>query len=406
VNDQSPKSQPAPDADLVSRLGLNRIDVRRFSRKQQILAGAGALVVLLILFFTLRGGPRHEYLTQEVTRGDLHVTVSATGTLQPKDQVDVGAEVSGRIDAIDVDFNSRVKKGQELARINTDQIQAQLSQARATLAQAQATLQESARIRTRFGALLRSKAVSPQDVDTANANYQRAVAGVNLGAAQVKQMMTSLSKATIYSPINGVVLDRKVEVGQTVVAAMTTPVLFTLASDLSEMELDVDIDEADVGQIHNGAPATFTVDAYPSRKFTARLVSLHNAPKTVQGVVTYQGVLTVSNPGGLLKPGMTATSEISAASVQNALLVPNSALRFIPPEDVKAKAPETPAANGQSAGRVWVVQGSKIVPRDLKLGATNGRSTIVLSGDLSPGDQVATDIKGAESSPPSSSSGP
>jgi HlyD family secretion protein len=406
VNDQSSKSQPAPDADLVSRLGLNRIDVRRFSRKQQILAGVGALVVLLILFFSLRGGPRHEYLTQEVTRGDLHVTVSATGTLQPKDQVDVGAEVSGRIDAIDVDFNSRVKKGQELARINTDQIQAQLSQARATLAQAQATLQESSRIRTRFRALLRSKAVSPQDVDTANANYQRAVAGVNLGAAQVKQMMTSLSKATIYSPINGVVLDRKVEVGQTVVAAMTTPVLFTLASDLSEMELDVDIDEADVGQIHNGAPATFTVDAYPSRKFTARLVSLHNAPKTVQGVVTYQGVLIVSNPGGLLKPGMTASAEISAASVHDALLVPNAALRFLPPNDVKDKAPPMPPTNGQSTGRVWLQQGRSVVPRDLKLGATNGRSTVVLSGELSPGDAVVTDLKGADTSPSSSSSGP
>lgn len=404
MNDHSPAQ---PDADLVHRLGLNKLDISRFSRRQKILGGAGTLIVLAILFSLLRGGPKHEYITQPVKRGDLTVTVSATGTLQPKDQVDVGAEISGRIDALYVDFNSHVKKGQELARINTDQLQAQLSQARASLAQAQATLQESSRIRTRFGALIKSKAISPQDLDTANANYQRAVAGVGLASAQMRQMQTSLAKATIYAPMDGVVLDRKVSAGQTVVAAMTTPVLFTLASDLSEMELDVDIDEADVGQIHAGAAASFTVDAYPSRKFSARLVSLHNAPKTVQGVVTYQGVLIVSNPGGLLKPGMTATAEIKAQDVKDQLLVPNAALRFVPPDDVKANAPEAPAAvNGSSTGRVWLHQGASLVARDLKLGATDGRNTVAVSGQLSPGDALATDIKGAASSPPSSSSGP
>lgn len=399
-------SSAKPDADLVHRLGLDRLDVRRFSRRQQILFGTGALVVLIVLYFMFRGGPRHEYLTQPVTRGDLTVTVSATGTLQPKDQVDVGAEISGRIDALYVDFNDHVKKGERLARINTDQLQAQLAQTRASLAQSRATLEESGRIRTRFGALIKSKAVSPQDLDTANANYARAVAGVNLASAQMQQIQTSLSKATVYAPIDGVVLDRKVSAGQTVVAAMTTPVLFTLASDLSEMELDVDIDEADVGQIHDGAAASFTVDAYASRKFSARLVSLHNAPKTVSGVVTYQGVLIVSNPGGLLKPGMTATAEIRAASVHDALRVPNAALRFIPPEDVKAKAPPIPVgANGSSAGRVWLLHGNTLEARDLKLGPTDGRNTVIVSGAVTPGDALATDIKGAEPSP-SSSSGP
>lgn len=397
---------PSADADLVSRLGLNKIDVRRFSGRQQILAGVGAAVVLLLLFFWLRSGPRHEYVTQDVVRSDITVTVSATGTLQPQDQVDVGAEISGRIDALYVDFNSHVKKGQPLAHINTDQLQAQLAQARATLAQSEATLRESSRVRRRFGALIKSKAISPQDLDTANANYERAVAGVSLASAQVRQTETSLSKATVYAPIDGVVLDRKVSAGQTVVAAMTTPVLFTLASDLSEMELDVDIDEADVGQIHTGAPATFTVDAYANRKFGATLISLHNAPKTVQGVVTYQGVLIVSNPGGLLKPGMTATAEIRAASVRSALVVPNAALRFLPPEDVKLAMPAQKTTTGSNEGRVWVKNGGRIEPRDLKLGATNGRYTVVVSGPIAPDDQVVTDIKGAESSPPSSSSGP
>jgi HlyD family secretion protein len=394
---------PGPDADLVTRLGLNRIDVRRFSRRQQIALGVGVLVVLYVLYAMFSGGPRHEYVTQPVTRGDLMVTVSATGTLQPRDQVDVGAEISGRIDSITVDFNSRVKKGQELARINTDQLQAQLAQTRATLAQSQATLQESSRVRTRFGALIKSKAISPQDLDTANANYARALAGVSLASAQMKQIQTSLSKATIYAPIDGVVLDRKVSVGQTVVAAMTTPVLFTLASDLSQMELDVDVDEADVGQIRMGAPASFTVDAYPSRKFSATLISLHNAPKTVQGVVTYQGVLIVANPEELLKPGMTATAEIQASSVHNVLLIPNAGLRFVPPFDIKAPAP-APKASG--SGRVWVLSGGTIAPRDLKLGATDGRSTVVRGGELSPDDAVVTDIKGAGTSQPSSSSAP
>ncbi len=396
---------PPPDADLVARLGLNRIDVRRFSRRQQIAIGIGALIVLYIVWSLFRGAPPHEYVTQPVQRGDLTVTVSATGTLQPQDQVDVGAEISGRIDSITVDFNSHVKKGQELARINTDQLQAQLAQTRATLAQSQATLQESSRIRMRFGALIKSKAISPQDLDTANANYLRANAGVGLAQAQMRQIQTSLAKATVYSPIDGVVLDRKVSVGQTVVAAMTTPVLFTLASDLHEMELDVDVDEADVGQIRIGAAASFTVDAYPQRKFTAKLISLHNAPKTVQGVVTYQGVLTVANPESLLKPGMTATSEIQASAVHGALLVPNAALRFVPPADVKAVA--APAAtSGGNSGRVWVKSGLGIAPRDLKLGATDGRSTVVLHGDLTTNDQVITDIKGAALSQPSSSSGP
>jgi HlyD family secretion protein len=221
----------------------------------------------------------------------------------------------------------------------------------------------------------------------------RAKAGVGLARAQVQQDETLLSKATIYSPIDGVVLDRKVSAGQTVVAAMTTPVLFTLASDLNQMELDVDIDEADVGQVRAGTTANFTVDAYPTRKFPAKLVSVHNAPKTVQGVVTYEGVLLVTNEGGLLKPGMTATAEIDAAHVKNAMLVPNTALRYVPPDEIKAKAPPPPPSmNGMSAGRVWTVDGASLKPHDIRLGPTDGRSTEVLSGDLKPGDAVVTDL--------------
>jgi HlyD family secretion protein len=383
---------PVPDHDIASRLELDRKPRSRWRRRLWWIGGA-AVLVLGSAWMLMRPAVPHSYVTKPVTRGDLAVTVSATGTLAPRDQVDVGAEVSGRIDALMVDFNDHVKKGEELARINTDQIKAQLQQARATLAQAEATLQQMTQTHDRYVALEKGNALSKEQLNISVGDLARAKAGVGLARAQVQQDETLLSKATIYSPIDGVVLDRKVSAGQTVVAAMTTPVLFTLASDLNQMELDVDIDEADVGQVRAGTTANFTVDAYPTRKFPAKLVSVHNAPKTVQGVVTYEGVLLVTNEGGLLKPGMTATAEIDAAHVKNAMLVPNTALRYVPPDEIKAKAPPPPPSmNGMSAGRVWTVDGASLKPHDIRLGPTDGRSTEVLSGDLKPGDAVVTDL--------------
>ncbi|HEX3945611.1 MAG TPA: efflux RND transporter periplasmic adaptor subunit [Rhizomicrobium sp.] len=381
--------KPSPDEDISSRLGIGG-RVRGLSRRSWILIGLGILALIIFALVFLRKGPNADYVTQDVTRGPLSVTVSATGTLQPRDQVDVGAEVSGRIDALYVDYNDHVKKGEKLAKINTDQIEAQLAQSRASLATAQATLTQTSQNFPRTMALAKSNAASKQDLDNARADMLRARANVNLAAAQVRANETLLSKATIYSPIDGVVLDRKVSQGQTVVAAMTTPVLFTLASDLSQMELDVDIDEADVGQVHPGEKASFTVDAYPGRQFDATLVSIHSAPKTVQGVVTYQGVLLVSNPNGLLKPGMTATAQITASRLADALLIPNAALRFVPATGT-TNAP--PAPNAQGQGRAWTVQSGKLKPHDLKLGATDGHVTQMVKGDLVAGDQVVTDVK-------------
>lgn len=391
MDQQTPRSDSTPDADMIARLGLGNLVKTRFTRTQLIYGGIGLFVLLLLLRWIFGGGTPVEYVTQDVKRGPLSITVSATGTLAPRDQVDVGAEISGRIEAVYVDFNDRVKKGQKLARINTDQIMAQLAQARATLAQAQATYTQTSETIRRYRALKRSNALSPQEIDNAEGEYGRAKAGIALARAQVQLDEATLSKATIFSPINGVVLDRKIEPGQTVVAAMTTPVVFTLASDLSLMELDVDVDEADVGSVREGMAATFTVDAYPARKFGAQLISLHSAPKTVSGVVTYRGVLLVKNPQLVLKPGMTATAEINAAHLKDVLLVPNGALRFTPPEDVVEKAP--PLKLGPNLGRVWVADGSDIVPRDLKLGATNGQFTQVTSGEIEVDDKVVVDTK-------------
>ncbi|HEY8950586.1 MAG TPA: efflux RND transporter periplasmic adaptor subunit [Rhizomicrobium sp.] len=388
MNEQTPP--PAPDADMISRLGLNT-RLSRYSRKQIGFAAGGALLLIILLFFMFGGSRPEQYVTAELTRGPLSITVSATGTLAPRDQVDVGSEVSGRIDALYADYNDRVKKGQTLARINTDAIQAQLDQARATLAQSRATLQQDQQTIARYSKLRKSNAVSPQEYDVAIGDFGRAKAGVALAAAQVKSFETQLSKATIFSPINGVVLDKKVSVGQTLIAAMSTPVLYTLASDLSQMELDVDIDEADVGAVHSGQHATFTVDAYPNRNFEATLISVHNAPQTTNNVVTYKGVLLVKNKGLLLKPGMTATATIQAAKIADTLMVPNAALRFIAPEEISSKAPPPPSE--ASEGRVWTEEGRTLKPHDLKLGPTDGRSTQVISGDLKAGDKVVTDIK-------------
>ena len=389
---------PAPDQEMASRLGLDRKG-RRW-RWWIFWIVAILLVAGIGLYVVSRGKADHAYVFRPVTRGTLAVNVSATGTLAPRDQVDVGSEVSGKIDKLDADFNDHVKKGQVLARINTDQLVAQLQQAEATLEQAQATLDQMTQTHSRYTTLVKGNAMSQEQLNVSQGDFGRAKAGVSLARAQVDQDKTMLSKATIYAPIDGVVLDRKVSAGQTVVAAMTIPVLFTLASDLNQMELDVDIDEADVGSIRAGAKATFSVDAYPSRKFAAKLISVHNAPKTVQGVVTYQGVLLVQNEGGLLKPGMTATAEIEAANVKDALLVPNAALRFVPSDDVKAGAPAVPPAlNGINAGRVWVMEGKKLTAHDIRLGATDGHASQVLTGDLKAGEDVATDFAKAPGQP-------
>jgi HlyD family secretion protein len=396
----SDRNFSTPDSDLAAHLGLTP-DGRPKRRWRRWLYIGGPILLLLggyLGFCT--GGHAVHYVTQKAARGALKVTISATGTLAPRDQVDVGAEVSGKIDSLYVDFNDHVKKGQLLAHINTDQLVQQLGQARATLAQADATLLQSSQTAKRFTALMQAKALTAQQLDSARGDLARANAGVAMAKAQVAQDETLIKKADIYAPIDGVVLDRKVSAGQTVVAAMTTPVLFTLASDLSQMELDVDIDEADVGQAQQGKRASFTVDAYPTRRFAASLISIHNAPQTVQGVVTYKGVLLVANPDGLLKPGMTATAEIDSEDLQNVLTVPNAALRFVPTDEAKAGAPPQPVPqNGVNWGRVWTENGSKLLSHDLKLGATDGRSTQVLSGNIAEGDAVITDTAGAKSEP-------
>lgn len=369
------------------------------------------------------------YKHQPVTRGDLKVHVTATGTLQPVNQVDVGTEVSGTIESVAVEHNARVRTGEILARLDTSQLEARLRQSQAALVLAQARVEEaratvtetSNRLR-RTRDLIAKRLSSDEELDTTVAASARAEASLAVARAQVDQAQAELDanqrvldKASIRSPIDGIVLKRSVEPGQTVAASLQTPVLFTLAESLAQMELHVDVDEADVGQVAEGQGAEFTVDAYPERRFPARIEQVRFAPKTVEGVVTYETVLSVDNAGLLLRPGMTATAEIRVAEVADALLVPNAALRFRPPETAEdgsqgasqrrgmvgmllprppsaTRRPRTPEADPKDHHqRVWVLREGRPEAIAVRTGATDGILTEILEGPLEPGMEVLVD---------------
>lgn len=371
-----------------------------------------------------------QYTTELVTRGDLQVTVSATGTLQPTNTVDVGSELSGLIEAVFVDENDTVRKGQELARLDTSRLrdaitrsEAALAAAEARLAQSEATVKEAAATLERLREVWRlsnGRVPSQTELDAAEAALARAEADRASAAAAIKEAQATLSsdrinlaKASIRSPINGVVLKRSVEPGQAVAASLQVATLFTIAEDLRQMELEVAIDEADVGQVKEGQEATFTVDAYPGRTFTATVKRVAYGATTTGDVVSYAAILDVSNDDLALRPGMTASTEIASAGVSNALLVPNAALRFTPP------APSQPSTGGgfslmprrlrqpsrpteatpvdRRAQQVYVLRDGSLVAVPVKVGLSDGRRTEIISGELSEGMAVVTDVTGVVS---------
>jgi HlyD family secretion protein len=371
------------------------------------------------------------HLTQAATRGELVVTVSATGNLQPTNEVAVGSEVSGLVEAVFVDENDRVKKGQVLARLDVSKLQDQVVNARAALASAEArVLQAAASVKETNANLARLRQVSDlsggkvpskAEMETAEATAARAradeasaVAAVEQSRASLNSAETSLAKASIRSPIDGVVLTREIEPGQTVAASFQAPTLFTLAEDLSEMELQVDVDEADVGSVREGQAATFTVDAYSGRKYPARITRVGYGSQTKDNVVSYKTLLTVDNDDLTLRPGMTATAEITIVRRSDALLVPNAALRYTPPvtaepagsgggivSSLLPRPPGMPAktrpANGnKDAQQVWVLRDGQPEAVPVTVGATDGRVTEVTAGDLKPGMLVITESSGGQ----------
>jgi HlyD family secretion protein len=345
-SEQSERSAPSK-LDVAGLVGArHRAGIgKRAARWTVGLLLAAAGLAGIFLWWSGDESTEPRFVLQEVERGNLTVTVSATGTLEPTNEIEIGSELSGTIKDVFVDFNDRVEEGQVLARINTDELEATVAQKRAavqaaeaTVTESQATVLETHLQYERYEKLLGRDAATRDEFDVAHAAYTRAKAKEANAKAQVAVAQAALDadelklkKAVIYAPIDGVVLRRNVDPGQTVAATFQTPVLFTLAEDLTQMEMHVDVDEADVGQVREGHSARFTVDAYPDRSFEALVRQVRYAPETVQGVVTYETILDIDNSKKLLRPGMTATAEITIQTIQNAVLVPNAALRFTSP---------------------------------------------------------------------------
>jgi HlyD family secretion protein len=402
-------TRDAADADVARTLGVGgRGTVSRWvGRVVALLVVVGFVAGVVVLARKAMKPKRMRYETAVARRGDVTVIVTATGTVQALRTVQVGTEVSGRVAAVHVDFNDVVRAGQVLVEIDPEQLEARVREvraqgaaARASLQQAEAVLAEARVTLARVAELRAREIVAQAELDTARAAVARAEAGVasaraqqQIAAAALANATTQLGKSVIRAPIDGVVLARNVEPGQTVNGQFQTAQLLTLAEDLTHMELRIDVDEADVGRVREGQTATFTVSAYPGRQFDARVAELRNAPRTVQNVVTYEGVLSIDNRERLLRPGMTATVSVVADERRQALVVPNAALRFLPPG---RDAEEQRKRLGQGR-HVWVERpAGKLVPIAVETGVTDGRVTEVLRGEVRPGLALVVDARREE----------
>lgn len=299
------------------------------------------------------GDSEPQYQTQEVSRGDIIQAVTATGSLEPVTNVTVGSQISGIIQKLNADWNTPVKANQVVAELDPATYKAQVSQAEGDLASAKATLELNQIEAKRDDELFNSKLMSASDHDTAIANLHQAEATVKIKQAALDMAQVNLDRCTIKSPVDGIVISRNVDIGQTVAASLSAPTLFIIANDLTKMEIDANVAEADVGGVETNQNVTFTVDAFPNRTFKGQVVQVRNAPTNYQNVVTYSTIISVDNRDMKLKPGMTANVSIIIAEKKDALRVPAAALRFKPPEifskDVATNASSTAGTNGAGA---------------------------------------------------------
>ena len=364
-------------------------------------------------------GNELKFRTERVVRGEILETVNATGTVNAVTTVLVGTQVSGTIKDIYADFNSPVKKGQLIAQIDPATFEAQVEQAKANLLsakanleKAEAALRDAKRMMDRNRELSARNLIAKSELDTSETNYEISKTQVGTSKAQVAQAEAALKNAEtnlrytkIVSPVNGIVIARNVDVGQTVAASFQTPTLFTIAKDLTKMQINTSVDEADIGKIIVGQDAEFTVDAYPDITFKGKVWQVRNAPIIVQNVVTYDVVIKVDNPVGanghspLLKPGMTANVSIIISVKKDVLKIPNAALRFKPSE----KDMMTPEKKGTV---VWIIEEGK--PKGIKvaLGISNGNYTEVVSGEIKEGQEVIVESLANSKKEPSIPHGP
>jgi HlyD family secretion protein len=363
-----------------------------------------ALVVVAAILRQCSNGGAATYQTATITRGPITQAVTATGTLNPVVNVQVGSQVSGNIAKLFVDFNSQVKAGQVVAQIDPALFQAAVTQAEGDLANAQATLELAKVNAKRTQELFAKKTSSQADVDQAMATLHQSEANVKIKQGALDKVRADLEHCTITSPIDGVVISRSVDVGQTVAASLQAPIIFAIANDLTKMQIDANVAEADVGVVKIDQNVDFTVDAFPMQTFHGKVVQVRNAPITVQNVVTYDTVIGVSNPDLKLKPGMTANVSIVIAHKDDVLQIKNAALRYRPPDATPVETRSTGTsrmgrpAGGRSGGvhdgaerTVYVLPSgaSRPQPAQIKTGISDGIVTEVVEG-LKKGDRVVT----------------
>ncbi len=352
-------------------------------------------VVLFVLFGRNMFGSKESviYETAVIERRDIASYVTAIGTVSAVTTVEVGTQVSGTIKEIYVDYNSAVKKGQMIALIDpttfeaqVEQAKANLMQAKAALQKAKATLEDAQRNLNRQKMLWDRDLIARSDLDSAQTNYDLAVAGVSEAEANVYQAQAALKRAEtdlgytrIYSPVDGIVVSRDVDAGQTVAASFQTPTLFTIAQDLTKMQIETNVDEADIGEVKEGLSVTFTVDAYPDTVFSGTIKQVRIASSVVENVVTYPVIIDVANPDLMLKPGMTANVTIITDKKEDVLAVPSAALRYRPSDYL---------GNTLRGRVIWVLENGKPSPKEVKVGITDGAYVEILQGDLSEGQLV------------------
>lgn len=360
-------------------------------KKTLVIVAVAAIATLAV--WLLSGGKKEEKITFDtaaVAPANIMNSITATGTIEPVTSVTVGTQVSGIVSKLFVDYNSVVKKGQVIAELDKTNLMSQLNTAKTQLATAQSQLNYQTANYKRYKTLFEKGLVAADDFDNAKLSYTQAKEQVASAKEEVQRAQTNLGYATITSPIDGVVLSKSVEEGQTVAASFSTPELFTIAQDLTNMQVVADVDEADIGDVKEGERVTFTVDAYPDDTFEGEVKQVRQEATTTNNVVTYEVVISAPNADLKLKPGLTANVTIYTAERKGVLSVPSKALRFTPQKETVGKMKIVDAANAKN--KVWTIEGNSIVAHKVNIGMTDGTNTQIVDG-IAEGTKVVTGLK-------------
>ena len=374
-------------------------------KKALVIAAVAAIAALAV--WLLSGGKKEEKITFDtaaVAPANIMNSITATGTIEPVTSVTVGTQVSGIVSKLFVDYNSVVKKGQVIAELDKTNLMSQLNTAKTQLATAQSQLNYQTANYKRYKTLFEKGLVAADDFDNAKLSYTQAKEQVASAKEEVQRAQTNLGYATITSPIDGVVLSKSVEEGQTVAASFSTPELFTIAQDLTNMQVVADVDEADIGDVKEGERVTFTVDAYPDDTFEGEVKQVRQEATTTNNVVTYEVVISAPNADLKLKPGLTANVTIYTAERKGVLSVPSKALRFTPQKETVGKMKIVDAANAKN--KVWTIEGNSIVAHKVNIGMTDGTNTQIVSG-IAEGTKIVTglNVMGGEEEKPMEAQG-